>query len=201
MRFRVQMRTDGAASAVAGAEKWTVTFTEVNLRQRINATEQLPKTMLPMAEFRNLEDPLMWAQVERALKQPFAVLLRSREQKVAKVLFNEAEPFWSVNIKKGFLSMLQVDFVPKIPSAQMENGQWTKEQDEMTTAAVCRTFYTADQIEYTSPTRQSTVSPSPSTSTTAATPWTAAAAWPPCGTACGTTRASGQLARRAAAPT
>ncbi|PAA80871.1 hypothetical protein BOX15_Mlig008746g5, partial [Macrostomum lignano] len=148
MRFRVQMRTDGAASAVAGAEKWTVTFTEVNLRQRINATEQLPKTMLPMAEFRNLEDPLMWAQVERALKQPFAVLLRSREQKVAKVLFNEAEPFWSVNIKKGFLSMLQVDFVPKIPSAQMENGQWTKEQDEMTTAAVCRTFYTADQIEY-----------------------------------------------------
>jgi len=149
MRFNVVMRTDGAVDGETGAERWSLVFQAVNLRQRNNATDALPKTLLPMEQFKNIEKPDLWYQMERTLKKPFAVLIRPKELSISKVLFNEEDPFWSVNIKKGFLSLLQVNFIPKdVSSSTLEKGQWTKEIDEMTVAAKCKTFYSANKIEY-----------------------------------------------------
>uniref|UniRef100_A0A1I8JE62 VWFD domain-containing protein n=1 Tax=Macrostomum lignano TaxID=282301 RepID=A0A1I8JE62_9PLAT len=149
MRFEVVMRTDGAVDSETGAERWSVVFRSVNIRQRNNATDALPKTLLPMEQFRNIEKPDLWYQMERTLKKPFGVLIRPRDLAIAKVLFDEEDPFWSVNIKKGCLSLLQVNFIPKDASrATLEKGQWTKETDEMTVAATCKTFYSAKKVEY-----------------------------------------------------
>lgn len=148
MRFKVLLQTDGVLDSETGAQRWNIIFKEVNVRQRSNTTEQLPKILLPMDQFRNLETPELWRKIETALKQPFVCWIKT-QLSIVKISFQRNDPFWSINLKKGFLQMLQLNFLPKDESIDIRGKeQWTKEEDEMTVADVCKTFYSVEKVRF-----------------------------------------------------
>lgn len=143
MQFKAVMRAK-AASGSESAQRWTVEFEEANVRQRLNATGSQPKLLLPMSQFRNLEDSQQWFSMEQSLKKQFEVEIDPDTLEVTKVFFSNEDPFWSVNVKKGFLHSLQLRFDNS--NQALTRSSWINEVDQMTTADKCKTRYVTNAI-------------------------------------------------------
>ena len=68
-----------------------------------------PQELLPLAQFSNLNDREIYNTIKLQFMRPFKVIINS-DKAIDKVFFHGEEPQWSINLKKGLLNMLQVNY-------------------------------------------------------------------------------------------